>query len=95
MEFCLLRNLGSCQCTIRCISINTKRTSSSYNPGLAPRDFTLSSKHKGYSGGKQFTNDEYLKQKVPSVARIFSADEEYKIGTEKLIPLYEMGLRLR
>lgn len=62
-----------------------------YSPDLAPSDFHLFPKLKECLGGKQFANDEDLKQEVTSWLKSLAA-EEYNIGIEKLVPRYNKCL---
>lgn len=62
-----------------------------YSPDLAPSDYHLFPKLKEFLGGKQFDNDEELKEAVISWLRSLAV-EEYNTGIEKLIPRYKKCL---
>lgn len=62
-----------------------------YSPDLAPSDFHLFPKLKEFLGGKQFGNDDELKEAVTTWLKSFAADE-YNDGIEKLVPRYNKCL---
>lgn len=65
-----------------------------YSPDLAPSDFHLFPKLKGFLGGVRFNNDEELKAGVTTWLKNLDKTE-YALGIEKLVTRYDKCLNVR